>query len=322
MILASVNAKKRLGALDARKRFGLWLERREVTLVVVQEGWRAGGSVPPPPPGMLFLDGDAALAAWIREGIGRPRVHRSEAWWQTVLLGHLAIHSVHLDPYTAAKRIEQLQILAERLPTGDIIVLGDFNLAPRLVDGIYGTLPSRFTSAGERRAFAEVLATRGLADATCAEPPEYTLSRQIRRSESSFGVISRSCRRRGLLPTWWRPTRRVPGRTRSPAIRESSCMPVRAADRPIGRAVGKAAQAGGGRLRSWRRSREARATGVIMTSADAVATAAASAFRLRQEPASAISLTTPTPRSSHASCSMRSRLYEQRDGKLAGSDAL
>ena len=78
MIVASVNAKKRLGAVGARERFGSWLERREVTLVVVQEAWRAGGPAPPPPPGMQFLEGDAELAAWIRDGIDRPRVDRPE----------------------------------------------------------------------------------------------------------------------------------------------------------------------------------------------------------------------------------------------------
>ena len=85
--------------------------------------------------------------------------------------GELAFHSVHLDPYGVTTRVEQFQILAERLPNGANVVLGDFNLAPRPVDGIYGASPSRFTSAGERRAFAELLAGRALADATAATHP-------------------------------------------------------------------------------------------------------------------------------------------------------
>ena len=68
--------------------------------------------------GMQFLDGDAALAASSRDGIGRPRVDRPGEWWQTVFVDDLAIHSVHLNPYSAARRVAQLQILAERLPTG------------------------------------------------------------------------------------------------------------------------------------------------------------------------------------------------------------
>jgi hypothetical protein len=248
MIVASVNAKKRLGALGARERFGLWLERREVTLVVVQEGWRAGGRVPPPPPGMLFLEGDAELAAWIREGIGRPRVDRPEAWWQTVFLGDRAFHSVHLDPYSAAKRIEQLQTLAERLPTGNNVVVGDFNLAPRLVDGIYGTSPSRFTSVGERRAFAEVLTAHGLADATSADPPEFTLSRRTRGSESSFRCDL------ALVPALWTSTKNVVAahetRAGSDAFTDHSGIIVHVGpvvDRQLGRAV---RQANRGRQRS------------------------------------------------------------------------
>ena len=90
---------------------------------------------------MQFLDGDAALAASSRDGIGRPRVDRPGEWWQTVFVDDLAIHSVHLNPYSAARRVAQLQILAERLPTGYNVVLGDFNLAPRL--GVGQTVAAR-----------------------------------------------------------------------------------------------------------------------------------------------------------------------------------
>jgi hypothetical protein len=240
MIVASVNAKKRLGTMRARKRFGLWLERRQVTLALVQEAWRAGGPVPPPPPGMRFLAGDAQLAAWIREGVGRPRVGRPAEWWQTVFVGDLAMHCVHLDPYVAARRVEQLQILAERLPSGDNVVLGDFNLAPRVVDGVYGTSPSRFTSPGERRAFAELLAARRLADATAGDPPEFTLSRRIRGSESSFRCDL------ALLPASWPATSVMAAhdtRVGSDAFTDHSGMIVRVgpvADRPIGPSVGHA----------------------------------------------------------------------------------
>ena len=139
--------------------------------MLVQEAWSAGGRLPPPPPGMQFLSGDAELAAWLGDGIGPPRVDRPEEWWQTVFVADLAIHSVHLDSSSSARRVQQLQILAEQLPTGGNMVLGDFNLAPRLIDGNYGASPSRFTSVRERRAFAEVLATHGLADATAGDPP-------------------------------------------------------------------------------------------------------------------------------------------------------
>jgi hypothetical protein len=243
MIVASVNANKRLGTTAGRERFRAWLERREVTLVVVQEGWRAGAPVPAPPPGMRFLDGDAELAVWIRGTSGWPRVERPSTWWQSVFVGELAIHSVHLDPDGVATRVEQLQILAERLPTGDNVVLGDFNLAPRPVDGIYGTSPSRFTSAGERRAFAELLAGRALADATAGDPPEFTLSRQIRGLDSSFRCDL------ALLPASWPTTRVVAAhetRTGPDAFTDHSGIVVRVgpvADRPNGQAAGKANRA-------------------------------------------------------------------------------
>ena len=199
--------------------------------------------MPAPPPEMRFLDGDAELAVWIRGTTGWPRVERPATWWQTVLVGKLAIHSVHLDPGSVATRVEQLQILAEGLPTGDNIVLGDFNLAPRPVDGIYGTSPSRFTAAGERRAFAELLARRALADATAGDPPEFTLSRRIRGLDSSFRCDL------ALLPASWPTTSVVAAhetRTGPDAFTDHSGIIVRVgpvADRPDGEAAGKANRA-------------------------------------------------------------------------------
>ena len=141
--VSNPSAKKRLGAVAARERFELWLERRDLTLVVGVARRRAW---PAPPSGMQFLDGDAALAASSRDGIGRPRVDRPGEWWQTVFVDDLAIDSVHLNPYSAARRVAQLQILAERLLTGYNVVLGDFNLAPRL--GVGQTVAARQTVAG------------------------------------------------------------------------------------------------------------------------------------------------------------------------------
>jgi hypothetical protein len=81
----------------------------------------------------------------VTESVGRASTAPGECW-QTVFVDDLAIHSVHLNPYSAARRVAQLQILAERLPTGYNVVLGDFNLAPRL--GVGQTVAARQTVAG------------------------------------------------------------------------------------------------------------------------------------------------------------------------------
>jgi hypothetical protein len=81
----------------------------------------------------------------VTESVGRASTAPGECW-QTVFVDDLALHSVHLNPYSAARRVAQLQILAERLPTGYNVVLGDFNLAPRL--GVGQTVAARQTVAG------------------------------------------------------------------------------------------------------------------------------------------------------------------------------
>jgi hypothetical protein len=186
MIVASLNAKKRLGAEGARARFRSWLERRGVTLVLVQEAWRVGAPAPPRLPGMKLLGGDHELAVWVREGAGRLVLERPAEWWQTVLADERLIHSLHLDPYSGAMRVEQLQTLAEQLPVGPNLVLGDFNLASRSVDGMYGTSVSEFTTTRERHALAELLEDRCLLDAMASDRPEFTVSRRVPGADSSF----------------------------------------------------------------------------------------------------------------------------------------
>jgi hypothetical protein len=83
MIVASVNANKRLSAEAARARFGSWLEGRGVTLALVQEAWRVGAPVAPRLPGMKLLGGDHELAVWACEAGGRLVVERRAEWWQT-----------------------------------------------------------------------------------------------------------------------------------------------------------------------------------------------------------------------------------------------
>jgi hypothetical protein len=62
---------------------------------------------------------------------------------------------------------------------GNTVVLGDFNLAPRQQDGLYGDKPSRYTARWEREAFEALLNSAGLLDATATDgEPEFTFERR------------------------------------------------------------------------------------------------------------------------------------------------
>jgi hypothetical protein len=186
MLIASVNTNKRLGVARASGLFATWLRRREVELVLVQEAWR-GRKDQVLVPGMGFVAGDAELAVWVREGRATPQVERPAGWWQTVYVGAFALHSGHLDPYASAARVQQLNTLTADLAADRLnIALGDFNLAPRPLDGRFGNQFSTFTSVRERNAFARLLDSHGLLDSTATADPEFTFSRTSRGVPSSF----------------------------------------------------------------------------------------------------------------------------------------
>lgn len=187
MIVASVNANKRLGGDENTRRFRAWLRRHSIDMVLVQEAWRPTRLKPVPVPGMSFVDGDGELAVWTRGGVAPPRTERPASWWQVVRVGDTAIHSVHLDPYAATTRVQQLDTLAAGLRTGEqSLVVGDFNLAPRPVDGLFDGRPSGFTAREERDALVRLLKRHTLTDSTATETPVYTISRTIRGARSEF----------------------------------------------------------------------------------------------------------------------------------------
>jgi endonuclease/exonuclease/phosphatase family metal-dependent hydrolase len=187
VVVASVNANKRLGVPSASSPCQAWLDRHAVTLVVVQEGWRGARDKQAILPGMTFVAGDAELAIWIRPGHVLQRTDRPAHWWQMCHFGDVAIHSVHLDPYASAARVQQLRTLAADLdPDACNIVLGDFNLAPRPSDGRFGDSHSAFTSASERSEFAKLMHRHNLVDASASDEPVFTFSRLVGGVSSSF----------------------------------------------------------------------------------------------------------------------------------------
>lgn len=189
MLLASVNLNKRLGASGARSRMASWLREHRVKVVLAQEPFKPADRTPPVLPGFTFAGGDGHLAAWIGEELTAPAVSLPRPWVQRIELDWLVVLQIHLDAYAAASRASQLAELTELAAAEDgrpLLICGDFNLAPRPADGLFGEEISTFTTDAERERLRQLMQTAGLVDTTAAEAPAFTFERVFAGKPSRF----------------------------------------------------------------------------------------------------------------------------------------
>lgn len=176
-------------------------------MLVAQEAWKPANRGPVPLEGFQVIGGDGRLCAWITEPWTRPQVSRPAEAVQRVELSWLVILNVYLDAYARAARaaeLVRLRRLLEAEAERPVLVVGDFNLAPRPGDGRYDGLPSSFNSDVDRTPFVELLATAGLIDCTAEPAPaQYSLTRMVRGKISEFRCDL------ALLSDYLRPSVRV-----------------------------------------------------------------------------------------------------------------
>nr|WP_237555189.1 methyltransferase domain-containing protein [Streptomyces sp. SID4948] len=188
-MLASVNLNRRLGANDARSRLASWLRKRRVQVLVAQEPFKPADRVAPVIAGFTFAGGDGHLAAWVSEGLAAPAALRLRPWAQRIQLDWLVILQVHLDAHASASRTSQLAELAELAAAEDgrpLLICGDFNLAPRAMDGLFGEETSTFTTEGERAMLQQLKREASLVDTTADEVPAFTFERVFAGKLSRF----------------------------------------------------------------------------------------------------------------------------------------
>ncbi len=190
MRLASVNLNKRLGNPVACARLAAWLEQQHVDVLVAQEAWKPADRRPGSLEGFQMIGGDDRLCAWIARPWMRPQVSRPADAVQRVELSWLVVLNVYLDAYARAARaaeLVRLRRLVEAEAGRPVLVIGDFNLAPRPEDGRYDGLPSSFNSNVDRTPFVELLTKAWLTDCTSEPAPtQYSLSRTVRGKVSEF----------------------------------------------------------------------------------------------------------------------------------------
>ncbi|MFF9171775.1 MULTISPECIES: methyltransferase domain-containing protein [unclassified Streptomyces] len=189
MLLASVNLNKRLGATGARSNLGAWLREQGVKILLAQEPFKPADRTPPTLTGFALASGDGHLAAWISEDLARPAVSTPAPWMQRIELEWLVVFHVHLDAYRPASRAAQLAELAA-MATDEkgrpLLVCGDFNLAPRPEDGLFGEDTSTFTTEAERLGLHQLMQVAGLVDTMTDDVPRFTFERVVNGKPSRF----------------------------------------------------------------------------------------------------------------------------------------
>lgn len=190
MRVASLNLNKRLRTESARSRLYQWLTEQEVSLLLTQEPWNAANPEVPTLSGFRPIGGNHLVFAWVDERLALPPCTILGSWWQRLEVGHVAVHNVYLDAYSQRRRATQLMELKNGLVReGDrpVLVVGDFNLAPRPGDGLFNGTPSTFNSERDRVPFRELLTRIRLHDLTGMSPPaEFTIERRYDGRSSAF----------------------------------------------------------------------------------------------------------------------------------------
>ncbi|MFC9797666.1 methyltransferase domain-containing protein [Streptomyces sp. NPDC057695] len=189
MLLASVNLNKRLGAPGARSNLAAWLREHGVKAVLAQEPYKPADRTPPVLGGFTFVGGDGHLAVWISEDLAPPTMSSPHTWVQRIDLEWLLILHVHLDAYSSSSRTAQLSELAAMAAAEagrPLLVCGDFNLAPRPQDGLFGEQASTFTTGVERQTFRHLIEDSQLFDTTAEETLAFTLERVYAGKPSRF----------------------------------------------------------------------------------------------------------------------------------------
>ncbi|MFD5747012.1 methyltransferase domain-containing protein [Streptomyces sp. NPDC127033] len=189
VLLASVNLNKRLGTAGARSDLSAWLREHGVSAVLTQEPFKPADRMPPALGGFTFAGGDGRLAAWTSEDLVPPAVSTPRTWVQRIEMEWLLVFQVHLDAYAGASRAAQLAELSAMAAAEDgrpLLVCGDFNLAPRPEDGVFGEESSTFTTESERLALRQLMRGAGLVDTTAETAPAFTFERVVSGKPSRF----------------------------------------------------------------------------------------------------------------------------------------
>lgn len=162
--VAGLNLNNRV--YTRRDEFLDWLAFWEPDIVAIQEVTRSNTGLPTIPD-YTWSGGTELCAILTRTSLQAPpaAILDVEQRWVRLKFGTQVIDSVYFPSDTARRRANFLETLATgEIPGPASLVLGDFNMAPQLGDGLFKGQPSAFTKKYERQKLNHLMALWGLED--------------------------------------------------------------------------------------------------------------------------------------------------------------
>jgi hypothetical protein len=182
-IIASVNLNKRFNSSDTRGQFGRWLIKYGVDIVLVQEPWKTPSTSLLGFGDFISIGGNHRVFSWISSQLKIPNTYLIGDFCQRLEIGYMVIYNVYLDAYERQRRADQLEEIRQYLVSdGDrpVLMMGDFNIAPELDDGLVNGVASKFNSEIDRGSLRYIIKTCNLIDAgRNINTPEWTIERKI-----------------------------------------------------------------------------------------------------------------------------------------------
>lgn len=189
MRVASLNLNKRAGNDSARFRLQAWLREHAIDVLLAQEPWKPADRPRVELEGYRAVGGDHRLFVWTVAGLRGVSQQPLAGFAQRVECEWLVLINTYLDAYEQRNRATQLVQLDEAIAAANgrpAAAIGDFNLAPRPIDGLNGEEPSAFNSDVDRAPFAALQIRHRLVDTTAAQALEYTIERDRQGTRSRF----------------------------------------------------------------------------------------------------------------------------------------
>jgi endonuclease/exonuclease/phosphatase family metal-dependent hydrolase len=187
MRLASINGSKRLR--QQQSAFASWARATNPDVICAQEVSRGEATESVLVPGYTLALGQRDMATWVRDGLTTVRVTGPDDWYQRLTLDGLIVYSVHLDDTGTKGRAAQLTTLSDltRRDTGaPLVIWGDFNIAPRPIDGLYGDAISGYNSPVDRVPLQRLMMACDLVDTGATDHPAFTFERLLNGRMSRF----------------------------------------------------------------------------------------------------------------------------------------